>query len=226
MSGVSNAIYEPKSTTMKDKKLNNEAVSKHLRPNSVQASQKTDIVSKESKTETSPPAGKDVETIESCEKKVVTKHEGNDDDDDDDDEMNDFIEIDDVVSNDRDSQAEYSASETDTEDEEEDEEEDNELMTESFTKDPVQTDDDAQSRSESSFLNDMEGISEENIVVGKRKRVPPKRYEMEVFSSVEYKRMMLCDIPPDEIDAALVDDMSESGSDIESVDDPYDDEND
>ena len=55
-----------------------------------------------------------------------------------------------------------------------------------------------------------------NIINGKRKRRAPIRYENEVYASEEYKRMMLCDIPDTELNAALVDtDFSEENTDDE-----------
>ena len=50
---------------------------------------------------------------------------------------------------------------------------------------------------------ELDGIDTRNIVLGKRTRRQTQFFEREVFSSPEYKRMMLCDVPPDELRAAL-----------------------
>lgn len=51
--------------------------------------------------------------------------------------------------------------------------------------------------------NDMEGIDEGNILKYKRVSRPVKRYETEVFGSAEYRKMILDDVPDDEMEAAL-----------------------
>ena len=82
--------------------------------------------------------------------------------------------------------------------------------------------------SEGEADDDDEGISVENIIYsGKRKRRAPVRYEDEVFASKEYRKMMLCDIPDEEMHAALVDtnfSEDESEAEDEEADDPYEDE--
>ena len=50
-----------------------------------------------------------------------------------------------------------------------------------------------------------------------------RRFEDDLFATKEYRKMMLCDIPDEEMDAALKDeDFSEDGE--ESEEDGYDDE--
>lgn len=67
--------------------------------------------------------------------------------------------------------------------------------------------------------NENDGIDKANILSGKRVRRPTVRYEDTVFASSAYQKMMLCDVPFDELNAALVDeDFSEDG---ESNDDAY-----
>lgn len=46
---------------------------------------------------------------------------------------------------------------------------------------------------------DMDGIDVSNILSGKRNRKQTETYEQEVFSSKEYKRMLLCDVPKEEM---------------------------
>ena len=74
---------------------------------------------------------------------------------------------------------------------------------------------------------DLDGISEANILPTGRKRVrrSTQFYETAVFGSAEYKRMMLCDVPDDELDAAVGGGQSsDSGSDGEAVSEDDDDE--
>jgi hypothetical protein len=52
---------------------------------------------------------------------------------------------------------------------------------------------------EAKLKKEMDGIDAQNIISGKRKRVQTITYEQELFSSNEYKRMLLCDIPQDDI---------------------------
>ena len=63
---------------------------------------------------------------------------------------------------------------------------------------------------ESSARGDMDGIAPKNIVPGTRRRTPTQRYAQEVFSSAEYQKMALDDVPDDEMDAALGHDEDES----------------
>lgn len=79
---------------------------------------------------------------------------------------------------------------------------------------------------EESDESDKCAIDKKNIVTGKRRRVPTRRYAEDVFSSPEYREMMLSDVPASEIDAALVDenlsddeDYSDDDSDGDSDDD-------
>ena len=54
---------------------------------------------------------------------------------------------------------------------------------------------------EEAIRRDLDGISNENIVSGKRTRKQTTFYEQSVFNTEEYRRMMLCDVPKDELDA-------------------------
>ena len=47
----------------------------------------------------------------------------------------------------------------------------------------------------------MDGIDTSNIVLGKRTRRSTQFYDREVFSTAEYRRMMLEDVPADEMHA-------------------------
>ena len=68
--------------------------------------------------------------------------------------------------------------------------------------------------------DDKDAIDPNNIISGKRIRKKTVRYEDTVFNSEEYRKMMLCDVPDDELKAALEDeDFSDSD---ESREDGYD----
>ena len=54
-----------------------------------------------------------------------------------------------------------------------------------------------------SSTHELDGINVANIVPGKRKRKQTKFYDQEVFASKEYQSMVLCDVPPDEMEAAF-----------------------
>ena len=56
-----------------------------------------------------------------------------------------------------------------------------------------------------------EGIDLSNIITNgcKRPRRQTKRYDDVVFSSKKYRDMMLCDVPNDELKAALIDDVDD-----------------
>ena len=60
---------------------------------------------------------------------------------------------------------------------------------------------------------DLDGIDAGNIVLGKRQRRPTQFFERGVFASEEYRKMMLCDIPRDELHAVLSSDEGASGED-------------
>ena len=53
--------------------------------------------------------------------------------------------------------------------------------------------------------SDSDGINVSNILTTKRRRIQTQFYDREVFMSKEYASMMLCDIPSDEMKAALED---------------------
>lgn len=54
---------------------------------------------------------------------------------------------------------------------------------------------------EEALARELDGISESNIVLGKRARRQTQFYEQNVFRTAEYRRMMLCDVPADEMHA-------------------------
>jgi len=69
-----------------------------------------------------------------------------------------------------------------------------------------------------SMSNDLDGIEVSNILHSKRKRRATVRYEDELFQSDEYRKLMLCDIPDEEMEAALVDsDISTDASDDDEL---------
>lgn len=58
-------------------------------------------------------------------------------------------------------------------------------------------------------------IDTRNIVQGRRTRRPTRRYEDEVFNTEEYRRMMLCDIPQSELNAALYEEVTDDETDTD-----------
>ena len=64
---------------------------------------------------------------------------------------------------------------------------------------------------------DLDGIDTNNIVVGKRIRRPTQFYEQSVFNTSEYRRMMLDDVPDDEMHA-LETSSDDSGDDVDDPD--------
>ena len=72
-------------------------------------------------------------------------------------------------------------------------------------------------------VDDLDGIDRQNIVSSKRVSRKPSRYIDEIFQNDStYRKMMICDVPADEMYAALED--TEFSSDDDSVQDAYDDE--
>lgn len=65
---------------------------------------------------------------------------------------------------------------------------------------------------------DLDGIDKNNIVLGKRTRRPTQFYEQTVFNTSEYRRMMLDDVPVDEMHAL---ESSGDESNDEDDDDAY-----
>ena len=68
---------------------------------------------------------------------------------------------------------------------------------------------------EEAECRDMDGIDTSNIIVGKRTRRQTKFYEQEVFNTDEYRKMMLCDVPKEEMHAVIESDEEESENDEE-----------
>ena len=67
--------------------------------------------------------------------------------------------------------------------------------------------------------NEMDGIDPSNIIEGKRIRKPRVTYEQEVFASSEYRKMMLEDVPDEEIEA--IENSSEDDGTSDEDDDEY-----
>ena len=87
------------------------------------------------------------------------------------------------------------------------------------------TDDEKHDESEEEYsIKDDLYLDVSNIVSGKRKRTQTKRYETEVFQTKEYQKLMFCDIPQEELQAAICDE--DFTDDDESAEDPYEDNND
>jgi hypothetical protein len=80
--------------------------------------------------------------------------------------------------------------------------------------------DDDHSDSAGTPVDDLDGISSSNIITGKRRRRQTQFYEQTVFNTKEYRNMMLCDVPQEEMHAIEEDDDDDSEEDEE--DDDYD----
>ena len=84
---------------------------------------------------------------------------------------------------------------------------------------------------EDALKRDLDGIDTSNIIQGRRTRQRTQRYEETVFATEEYRKMMLCDVPDDEVEDALGDDEEEEdddseveGDDEEDSDEDYEEE--
>ena len=67
---------------------------------------------------------------------------------------------------------------------------------------------------------DLDGIDSNNIIQGTRRRKQTTRYEDSVYASAEYRKMVLCDVPDDEIEA-INDSDDESEDEEEGEDGDY-----
>mgnify|MGYP007047360038 CR=1 FL=1 len=124
------------------------------------------------------------------------------------DEMEDFI-VQDMENED----GEFNVEEEEDDDDDEDEDEDEEVE---------EKDEDEENEN-----NIEQHIDKNNIIEGKRTRKATRRYEEEVFASESYRNMMLCDIPNEEMRAALEDeDFSDDASSYESSSNEYSDDDD
>ena len=122
------------------------------------------------------------------------------------DEMEDFI-VQDMENED----GEFNVEEEEDDDDDEDEDEEVE-----------EKDEDEENEN-----NIEQHIDKNNIIEGKRTRKATRRYEEEVFASESYRNMMLCDIPNEEMRAALEDeDFSDDASSYESSSNEYSDDDD
>jgi len=124
------------------------------------------------------------------------------------DEMEDFI-VQDMENED----GEFNVEEEEDDDDDDDEDEDEEVE---------EKDEDEENEN-----NIEQHIDKNNIIEGKRTRKATRRYEEEVFASESYRNMMLCDIPNEEMRAALEDeDFSDDASSYESSSNEYSDDDD
>lgn len=71
---------------------------------------------------------------------------------------------------------------------------------------------------EEAILRDLDGIDASNIVCGKRTRRATAFYDQQVFSSAEYRKMMLCDVPKEEMHAVEESSSGEEGDDEDEDD--------
>ena len=132
--------------------------------------------------------------------------------DDASDEMADFIDDDNMHGDEEEEYVDIEDDEEDEEDEEDDDDDDD-------NEDDEDVEDDNGDENTPAVEPPIDdGIDTSNIISGKRVRRGVMRYEDEVFSSKEYQQMMLCDVPPDELKAALVDeDFSEEEDSVEDA---------
>lgn len=65
---------------------------------------------------------------------------------------------------------------------------------------------------EEAVKRDLDGIDPSNIVAGRRVRRRTQFLEREIFASPDYQRMMLCDVPKEELHAAAASSDSECGA--------------
>lgn len=68
---------------------------------------------------------------------------------------------------------------------------------------------------EEAIARDLDGIDQTNIVTGKRTRKQTTFYERQVFETEEYRRMVLCDVPKEDLDALEDSDDEEDDDDDE-----------
>ena len=68
----------------------------------------------------------------------------------------------------------------------------------------------------------LDGMDMANVLLGKRKRKQTVFYEQEVFASAEYRKMVLEDIPPEELHAAIGEEEEDEGEEEEEEDDDDD----
>jgi len=128
-------------------------------------------------------------------------------------EMGDFI----VYSDESDEDAEYTQQQQPSEDDGESDEstDDDDVTSEADVPESVAIGDAPES---------LEGMSEVNILPpgSKRARKQPERLTDQIFGSKSYAKMMMCDVPEDEVAAALYD--SDWSSEDESEQDAYSDD--
>lgn len=102
-------------------------------------------------------------------------------------------------------------------------------------EDGASVESDGPANEEESRERDLDGMDTNNIISGKRTRRQTKFYEQTLFQTEEYRRMMLEDVPPEELHAVeessedeAVDEDDESyeegGPDDDSKDEDSDDE--
>jgi len=130
----------------------------------------------------------DAEKNKSTKKQKVEEKPTDNDCDEDDEGMEERSEDE----SDAGSLDEFIINEDNDEDEEEEEDEDEGSETEELKL-----------TEEEKIKRDLEDINTSNIIIGKRVRKPVKRLEDDIFNSEEYKKMILCDIPDEELDAVF-----------------------
>ena len=155
------------------------------------------------------------------------------------DSIHDFIEKDTEDVSENNDSCEYDENESESidedesdEDESDDDESDEDESDKKYNKAHKQNDKsesttvpqacDAEYKGTKRRNENLDHIDASNIMDGPRRRKSTKRYEDDVFSSEEYLRMLMYDIPSEEIDAALYDEDFTSNEDDESDEDDSD----
>ena len=109
----------------------------------------------------------------------------------------------------------------DDDDDDEDEGEDDAGSLVDFIVDDDENCDKKEATQEENECRDMDGINTSNIILGKRRRNQTKFYEQEVFNTDEYRKMILCDIPKEEMHAVVESGDEESGDEESDEDISY-----
>ena len=78
---------------------------------------------------------------------------------------------------------------------------------------------DAPATREEALARDLDGIDSSNIVTGKRQRRQTQFFERQVFASDEYRRMVLQDVPKQEMSAVMGDDSGAEDEEEEGEED-------
>ena len=98
------------------------------------------------------------------------------------------------------------------------------LIKEDVEEEDASEDESVELSKEESLKRDLDGIDQSNVVQGKRPRRRPNRLEEEVFRSAEYRKMMLCDVPKEDVDAMGEEEEGDEEYEEEDEDEEYQEE--